>query len=279
MIKKTYNWIKTKIKKFWKWLLGGVAIATIGTGLLMNVGAPIEPFPSLPGNGNLIIYVGDDPSGSYEDGDVMMAVNSKRMLDVNTQMIVGQNFKNALRNGDTYVIPNSLHDIYKANTMQYKFERISQTEVKRTDLTDNSFTIFSDIPNEDNEHIYVQAYIDYALKSPRHQIFGTKGSEYWYGGRTITTLASLNKVWVEIEKQTEHRKADNMDYNFAGTHNIKIEVDDFTDATAGELTSQLLGDTLVDGEYPVLKERRYKVNYRALDLQSKHDKNNILQLK
>lgn len=42
MIKKTYNWVKAKIKIFWKWIIGGVAVASVGTMLFIG-GTPIEP--------------------------------------------------------------------------------------------------------------------------------------------------------------------------------------------------------------------------------------------
>jgi hypothetical protein len=273
--------IWAKIKRAWKWLVGGVVIATVGTGLVvMNVGGPVEPpepLPSTAENANLIIYQGDDPSGSFEDGDIFLAINVKRMLDVNTQMIIGQNFENAPRNKDTYVIPDSLEDVYMANTMEYKFERISETEVKRTDLTDNSYAIFSNVPNENNEYMWVQEHIDHLMSSPRHKVFGTKGQEYWYGGKTLTDLDRLDTIWVEIEKRTEHRKVDNLDYNFAGDKYLRIKVDDFDDATRSELESSITADS--GGELITLKERKYKVDYKSLNIESKYNRTDIVQTK
>ena len=49
-----------KIKKFWKWILGGVAIASVGG--LMFMGGPVEPISY----GQLLVYVGQDVSGSFK---------------------------------------------------------------------------------------------------------------------------------------------------------------------------------------------------------------------
>ena len=81
----------------------------------------------------------------------------------------------------------------------------------------------------------------------------------------------MNAIWAEIEKLTDYKRNDYLEYNFGGGKYAKINVEGFTDTEARELASSELDE---NGE--ILKNRKYKVNYKSLDLGLVHNKDNIL---
>jgi hypothetical protein len=217
----------------------------------------------------LIIKVGDE--GTFEDGDIINAFTDTQILNVHAQHITHpKNFsknKHGLRN------PNTLLQDYLENTSKFKFERISQTAIKRTDLQTGDEDILSDTPNTDNEYMDVPLYIERRLKHERHKIFGTPGNEYWYGGNTIITDEKIDKVWQKIEQKTSKKKADHTNFPFTEKELQKyyaITVEDFTPEEIAELTTPLLDD---QGE--TIKPRKQKIDYHNLPELTAQDKTDI----
>lgn len=195
-------------------------------------GAP--PIPETK-HGNIIIKIGD--GGGFEDGDIIHAFNSKKILDTHTQHIVHP--KNMERNSNRSIKANSVLETYLENIHEYKFERMSEKEVKRTNLWTSEVDYVSDIPNMKGEYIDVPLYIErrLTLKPNQNKIFGDKGKEYWYGGDTKITNEKLDEIWKDIEKKTSYKKNDYVDFPFSEKELKKffvIKTNDFTDKEAQE---------------------------------------------
>lgn len=200
----------------------------------------------------LLVKVGN--RGGFKDGDIIHAWNDKRIKKVFAQHIC--HVENTILNEDGLRNPNSLLEDYLKNTSKYKFERISKAEIRRTNLITLDQEVLSEKPNVSGEYIWVQEYIDYALKHPRHKIFGTKGNEYWYGGNRDTEV-QIDKVWDAIESKTPNNRIDKTVFPYSDNTLSKyyaITVDDFTDATGGDLTKNVANG-----------ERKYKVDYKNLN--------------
>lgn len=71
---------------------------------------------------------------------------------------------------------------YAGTVYQYKFEVVSPTRVKRTNLITLEEEIFGPTPNAKGESIHLAEYLN------RHTVFGAKGNEYWYGGKVEQCL-------------------------------------------------------------------------------------------
>ena len=214
----------------------------------------------------LCIKIKRDKPSKYEDGDIIFAPNNRRIKDVHAQVICHP--KKMGFNGDGLRIANCLLDTYKSKVMQYKFQRVSAKEIKRITLATMDEEIISDVPNAKKEAIDVPLFVARRLRSDRHQIFGTKGSEYWYGGHTDASLAKLAPVWAAIESKTAYREADHTKWPFTEgelKNYLCVAVDDFDNETRGDLESPLTDDK--DPENIVtLKHRKHKVDWQNLAL-------------
>jgi len=225
----------------------------IAIGLLGVVAAQMIPDDNTI-RADVLVKVGN--SIGFEDGDIIHAFSESRNLNVYAQHITNPKSSDGLR------VPGTLLQDYLEATKQYKFERISEKEILRTDLFTGSGDTFSDVPNADGEYIDVPLYIERRLRSERHKIFGTKGSEFWYGGRTRITKQTMNNVWDKIEQKSSFRKRDHTEFPFTDNELSKyyvIKVSDYTQEEINEMSMPLLSSTGA-----LLKGRKYKVDYRNL---------------
>jgi hypothetical protein len=213
---------------------------------------------------NIVVKIGN--SGDYEEGDVIVAMNSKSTLFVQAEQLTHPKKMQRKSNGN--IESGSLLEDFYESVREYKFERISDTEVRRTRrfISDastepvtytpvNMVDVLSDTPNLKGEFIHVQKFIE----RNRQIVFGNSGSEYWYGGETMITDTKMGEVWDEIESKTSQVR----NYNFSFSEQEKksfavLKVDDMTNAEIGELTSP----EIVDGV--VTRARRKKINLSAV---------------
>jgi len=217
----------------------------------------------------LILKVGDHVGDTaYKDGDILCAFNDCRIHCVHAQHICHpdkMSFNSAgLRDAD------NLLDVYLKNTYQYKFQRVSDHEIKRILLLDMSEEIIGAIPNSKGEYMAVMSFIARRKKHARHRIFGTDGAEFWYGGRTTITDAINTTIWDEIESRTTKLKADHslwpLTDNEKKSH-FAITVDDFDNAEAGLLVAPEVDNA--DPDNPVMvKKRSRNVDWEVLDSMS-----------
>lgn len=176
---------------------------------------------------------------NYVDGDILAAFNNRMIRCVHAQHIC--HVKNA--GGGVGVHRNSAHvtkDFFE-NTHQYRFERISKTEVKRillSDLTEEVFDSTPRIVDGQEQYTNVELFVRLRLRHARHTMFGTAGAETWYGGRKDFSDTALDLVWNAIETKTSNREVDFKSWpcgaNDCRSH-LFIAVLDFNDVRAREL--------------------------------------------
>jgi len=105
-------------------------------------------------------------------------------------------------------------------------------------------------------------------------MFGYPGREYWYGGGTKVTDTKLDKVWTKIESKTAHKKNNYTKFPFTDKEFGKyyvLKTDDFSNAEAAEFTASEVTINS-EGEEEVLKQRKNKIDWKALKLSVKEKK-------
>jgi hypothetical protein len=154
-----------------------------------------------------------------------------------------------------------LSEFWLSTVSQYKFERVSRTEVKRILLSDMSEEVLSNTPNGNGERIDVKAYVERRIAHAKRSnaggkaLFGTPGREVWYGGRTDVSRPNLTTVWAEIERVTPNRQRDFTSYpNLNRKKHLVLQTDDFTSARGALLTQPEYDNT--DPENPILVRKR-----------------------
>ena len=207
---------------------------------------------------------------NYQDGDILAAFNSRRIRSVHAQHIC--HVKNA--GGGRGVLRDNAHvarDWFE-HTHQYRFERVSRTEIKRIVLADLSEVVISGTPiliDDRMQHMDVPLYIAKRLAYERHKMFGSPGTEVWYGGRKDMSSPKLTLVWNAIETKTAFREVNFLLWP-AGRLDFKshlfVTVDDFDETVATDLVSAKLD--LTDPDNPiVVKKRRRHIDWKtAIDL-------------
>lgn len=181
-------------------------------------------------------------SGSnYVDGDILCAFNSRSIACAHAQHIC--HYKSAIRNRDGLIPKSIVTCDWFELTHQYRFERISVREVRRTNLATLAEEIFSDKLNERGEAIDVPLFIARRLRRANHYLFGAVGSEVWYGGHKDFSVAKLDAVWSAIETKTRHVRtnlqfarwpAENQDLR----SHLFLSIDEFDDLVANDLVAE-----------------------------------------
>ncbi len=153
--------------------------------------------------------LGTNLSRDYQDGDILCAFNSRRIRCIHAQHICHRK----LAGGGVGVHRNDAHvarDWFEL-THEFRFERVSGTEILRTTLADLTEELINGTPrliDGQMQHMDVEAYVRRRLAHDRHKIFGTAGSEVWYGGDTDVSNAAMDLVWAAIETKTPLREVD-----------------------------------------------------------------------
>lgn len=214
----------------------------------------------------------------YEDGDILCAFNRRRTRQCHAEMICHP-WKNGI--GKSGLRPtNGPAEAMLAAVSQYRFDRVSQYEVLRTDLITGEQELFSKTPNKRGEAIDVEQWVARRLREkapdggPKASVFGEPGRERWYGGRTDTGDAVLNKVWQSIAEKTGRLESEDefqlwpmgrLDIR----HHLAVRTTDFTDEEAELLTQPLIeldgkGEPVVVDDQPKqLAKRRINCDWRA----------------
>lgn len=238
----------------------------VGSFLTLLIAVPFSAGGQL--TTDLIVNV-TDGRGGYDEGDVLHAFTSRRILDVHAQHVVHP--KLMIREGGDVgrITPGSLLEFCLERTRQFKFERISARQVRRTNLRTLDEDTISDVPNASGEYMNVQLYLDrrVAFKPSQNQMFGSAGSEYWYGGITTTTDAIMDTIWTEIEARTRHVRDD--EFPFTDREKrlyLIIKVDDLTDAEVVELLEPLIGPPDGEEEEPVINQRAVRLDLTNIGL-------------
>lgn len=222
----------------------------------------------------LLIKIGDRSNRphDYKDGDILVAVNDYRIHRANAQSIC--HIDNTPFNSDGIRESNSLNEDMKKSIYQYRFERVSSTEVKRTNQLTLEEEIFSNIPNNKNEYIYVEQFIRNARKNKKHHIFGKKDREVWYGGSVINSQVRLDLLWSLIEAKTGILKSENSKYPMGDMDlksHLAVTVSDFTEEERQPMISvETDKNPALDDKRPsnerskVVRLRRGNIDWRSL---------------
>lgn len=211
-----------------------------------------------------------------ESGDVIFAAQDKHVFMCHAENICNRKH---FRAGHT--LPRgTLAEDYYIRTHEYKFERTGNS-VSRTALLTNDIIVFeSNKPFElDGKMVQmdVEQFIAKALKHPGHKIFGSTGSEVWYGGKL--NHDGLDALWSDIEAKTGRLKADHSFWPFSESerkNKLALPIEDFDDKEMERLTEPLYltddnGEFILDeAESKIVEKfRRTKIRWRDLldDLQ------------
>jgi hypothetical protein len=210
----------------------------------------------------LLLKIG--PGANYEDGDVLCAFNRRAIRCVHAQHLC--HLRTAPRNASGLLLTTSIaHDWYEA-THQYRFERISANQIRRTVIATGESEVFGSTPNAKGEAIDVRLFVRRRKLQADHYLFGEDGHEVWYGGDVDFSDKALDQVWKSIEKKTEHKERDDAFQLWpAGMVELRshlfVPVDDFDDSEMELLVSSIYDETTAAS--PVLVHKR---RHRANDL-------------
>lgn len=211
--------------------------------------------------------VGPDPA--YQDGDIVVAQNDRRISQVHLEHHCHVNNFGFTNDGRRPA--DTLAQKFREATHQYKFERISSDTVLRTDLLTLKSDELGEKDNENGEHIYVAQFIARQLNSPHHGIFGEPGKEVWYGGTVDYSKKILDDFWPLVEEELKIRKDDYSFWPFSDhelKHFLALKTDDFDDVKATDYTASIYQAPVVQGDPPgpMLKKRAHLTAWKTLDL-------------
>jgi len=153
---------------------------------------------------------GSNPA--YQDGDVVQAMSLDQIYTVHAEMIC--NTSNFGFNTQGLRDVGTLLEKFESTINLYKFERVNSNDVKRINLDTLEESVISRTPNTDGEAIDIYQYLLRRLKSNRHKIFGSQGSEIWYGKRKIYDSSIITSVWNDIETETTNLQVNNRSWPF-----------------------------------------------------------------
>lgn len=205
----------------------------------------------------LLINVHD--TGTLDDGDVLCAFNSRRRRCAHLDHVCHLNNVGKTREG---LRPLGCSARWlRELTHQYKFQRVSRTEVERHNLWTGDIELFG------AEYMDVPLFIERRLKHERHAIFGKRGKEFWFGGKVKQAHEDLDAVWLKVS-EIEGRVEDEEEFQLwpMGRLDIRshlaIRVEDFTDDVRADLESPLTEE--IDSEPVTRKIRNVKAKWRQM---------------
>ena len=191
----------------------------------------------------------------YQDGDVVDAVSLEQIYMAHAEMIC--NVSNFGFNAQGLRDTGTLLEKFEQSTKTYKFERLNSNDVKRTNLDTLEENIINTIPNIDEESIHVYRYLTRRLKSNRHKIFGSQGSEIWYGKRKNYDSSIVTSVWDDIETYTDNLKSNHSSWPFTPTEKrnfICINTSGRNYTGEDFVRVELSGDTVASRAFPAVED-------------------------
>lgn len=201
----------------------------------------------------------------YGEGDILCAFSDARIGEVHASHICHHDrhgfTSNGLREHDT------LMERFDFLGYQYRYTRMSRTEIIRTDLRHpwKPDTWFGPTPNDAGEYIDVPQFIAARVRHASHRIFGNLGEEVWYGGQW--TL-KVEKIWAEIEERTEFRRIHHLRWPLGKLefrNFLAITIDDAGDDLVEPLTRDPIEGEPADTPVVILP-RAHAVDWRAFIL-------------
>lgn len=219
----------------------------------------------------LLLKVGSNgPDPEYQDGDIVCAFNERRILCCHAEMIC--HVQKVELNNDGLNPEDCLTRWMLEQFSQFKFERVSSTEVKRTNLLTNSSDVISSTPNGDGEYMHVDLFLSGKRRKNDHHIFGRDGAEVWFGGKIDTSLENVNLLWNKIESESDNVKVNHQRWPLSKLEKKRFfgintnHEDHENDCDDHECEEHVRSS--VDENNAILKQRAYNVHYADLSLPS-----------
>lgn len=209
-------------------------------------------------------------SGVELDGDIEEAYPNCVILNRHAQNICNPWGMDKIVNSDGYLDTTNITRDYLEVVSQYRFERISKNEVRRTVISTGDREIFAD-----NWDLFLRRRRSSRCPngSPKKPIFGSLGNEIWYGGSKDISNITMDLVWNDIESKTSYTKSDNMDLYWPDrilAHYLIVPMDDFSPIVRAEMIESEYGPNTDPGAGPedtvIIKRRIRKIDYEN-DLQ------------
>ena len=192
----------------------------------------------------------------YKDGDIVQAFSYDRIHLANAQVICNVNNSplddvTGLRTNDSLLMK------YLERASLYRFERTGTGTAKKINLlTLEEETLGS-------ESIDVSEFLKNRLKSPRHKVFGSSGSEIWYGD---SRELDINAMWDDIEAHSDNLKSENSSWPFTETEKRRLLILNSSGFT-NNIVTELSNGTASTRQLPVVIEeeliakRQWQVPY------------------
>lgn len=205
-----------------------------------------------------------------QDGDIVAAFNDSRILRVHADMLCHPRKVTITTDG---LRADSVARLYREQVYEYRFERVSRNEARRTNFITGKQDIVGNRPNAQGERINVTLYLKRQLANPNHAIFGTKGREVWYGGAKRARREDMDRAWDAIENATALRRADFSMWPHSERelhHYLALPCEDFDDEMAGRAAGReytTVPDVDPDWDealFSIARKRRFAIDWRAL---------------
>lgn len=135
-----------------------------------------------------------DDGSEYADGDCLCAFSDRHIKCVHAESICHP--RRAQRTNSGMLLKGSLAWHWARATSQYRFERLSKTEVMRIEQGTGVRERFGP------ESIDVRQFIRRRKRNPNHQLFTDGDTVIWFGGRSDFSGQRVDAVWREISRVT-----------------------------------------------------------------------------
>ena len=146
------------------------------------------------------LIVNVNPDSTYEDGDILCAFNDRNVQCTHAQQICHHQHAGFTNDG---LRPEGKSLAFLDCVYQYRFERVSATQVKRIE-TDHLGNVLAE-ETFGKPDIDVDQFVGRRLKHAKHRIFGTPGAEIWHGGRSDFSEAAVAKAWDIVQNNCDCR--------------------------------------------------------------------------
>lgn len=135
-----------------------------------------------------------DSGSSYEDGDCLCAFSDRHIACVHAERICHP--KRAQRSPNGMLVSGSLAWHFQRRTREFRFERLSKTEMVRINQATGERERFGP------ESIDLRLYLKRRRENKHHQLFTDGQTVVWFGGRSDFSAVRINAVWKQIASQT-----------------------------------------------------------------------------
>ena len=213
------------------------------------------------------------PEPKLQDRDVIHGYNDRHISAAHLWRICHP--WEFVLNSDGVLATGTIVEDYFRHISLYKFEQLSRTVVRRTDLLTLQSEEFDNRPNAKGEQMNVLEWLAGRLGvrnlrngGPKKPIFGVPGAYVWYGKDKQPTQAQCNLIWTDVETKTAVRQADHQNHNFH-PHVLRrflvVRVDDFTERERADMEEPLVD--MADPNNPVtIKTRTRFVPYDTIPI-------------